>query len=84
MAVQDMIGSSHREVHDDDLPQCWKFKSIDEGEGEMGGGTRAAWRSVAAVAGGRGREGRPDEGSVVFRGQSSPGEGPGCSASYQR
>ncbi|XP_044364401.1 aspartic proteinase Asp1 [Triticum aestivum] len=28
--VQDMIGSSHREVHDDDLPQCWKFKSIDE------------------------------------------------------
>ncbi|XP_048569889.1 uncharacterized protein LOC125550832 isoform X2 [Triticum urartu] len=48
----------------------------------MGGGTRAAWRSVAAVAGGRGREGRPDEGSVVFRGQSSPGEGPGCSARF--
>ncbi|KAM3311645.1 hypothetical protein ACQJBY_031960 [Aegilops geniculata] len=28
--VQDMIGSSHREVHDDDLPHCWKFKSIHE------------------------------------------------------
>ncbi|XP_037427803.1 aspartic proteinase Asp1-like [Triticum dicoccoides] len=28
--VRHMIGSSHREVHDHDLPHCWKFKSIDE------------------------------------------------------
>lgn len=30
LQVKLMIGSSHSEVHDHELPHCWKFKSIDE------------------------------------------------------